>query len=73
MIAGAVGLRNSPAARSRWFWWVALGFASVAAGLRFFPRYYFQLLPVVVLLAARGFTQFTGKRRLPINDRPGPQ
>jgi hypothetical protein len=28
----------------------------VAAGLRFFPRYYFLLLPVLALMAARGFT-----------------
>ena len=45
--------------RERWAWrwafWLAISFAGVAAGLRFFPRYYFQLLPVVVLLAARGF------------------
>ena len=32
-----------------------LSLAGVAAGLRFFPRYYFLLLPPVVLLAARGF------------------
>ena len=32
-----------------------ISLAGVAAGLRFFPRYYFQILPVVVLLAARGF------------------
>jgi len=30
--------------------------AAVAVGWRFFPRYYFQLLPVMVLLAARGYT-----------------
>ena len=50
-----------------WFWfrerrperrqfalWAALSLASVAAGWRFFPRYYFALLPVMVLGAARG-------------------
>src|SRR5207244_496095 len=47
----------------KWLLWVAISFAGVAAGLRFFPRYYFQLLPVVVLLAARGYTQLTGARR----------
>jgi hypothetical protein len=36
--------------------WLLLFLAAVAAGWRFFPRYYFQLLPVVVLLAARGYT-----------------
>jgi MFS family permease len=35
--------------------WLLLFVAAVAAGWRFFPRYYFQLLPVVVLLAARGY------------------
>ncbi|HEY6393151.1 MAG TPA: hypothetical protein VIX89_17860 [Bryobacteraceae bacterium] len=35
--------------------WLLLFLAAVAAGWRFFPRYYFQLLPVVVLLAARGY------------------
>jgi hypothetical protein len=35
--------------------WVVLSFAAVAAGWRFFPRYYFQVLPVLSLLAARGF------------------
>ena len=36
--------------------WLLLFLAAVAAGWRFFPRYYFQLLPVAVLLAARGYT-----------------
>ncbi len=46
-----------------WFWrerewrfalWFAVSLAAVCAGWRFFPRYYFQLLPVAVLLGARG-------------------
>jgi hypothetical protein len=44
----------------RWRWkmiaWLLLSLAAVAAGWRFFPRYYFQLLPVMALLAARGYT-----------------
>jgi hypothetical protein len=44
-----------------WLVWVAISLAGVAAGLRFFPRYYFQLLPVVVLLAARGFAEMRGR------------
>ncbi len=36
--------------------WILLSLIPVALGLRFFPRYYFQLLPVVALLGARGFT-----------------
>ena len=36
--------------------WILLSLVPVALGLRFFPRYYFQLLPVFALLGARGFT-----------------
>ena len=36
--------------------WLLLSLVAVAAGWRFFPRYYFQLLPVMALLAARGYT-----------------
>lgn len=38
----------------RWAVWVLLALAGVAAGLRFFPRYYFLFLPPMVLMAARG-------------------
>jgi hypothetical protein len=31
--------------------------------MRFFPRYYFEVLPVVVLMAARGFTLLAPRRR----------
>jgi hypothetical protein len=48
----------------KWLLWLALSFAGVVSGFRFFPRYYFQLLPVVVLLAARGYAQLTGAGRL---------
>lgn len=43
-------------ARGRWKWaaWAALSLAATVVGLRFFERYYFQLLPVAVMLAARG-------------------
>jgi hypothetical protein len=44
--------------------WLVIALAGVALGLRFFPRYYFQILPVVVLLAARGFAEMRGRRRL---------
>jgi hypothetical protein len=48
--------RAETSERLRWVGWLAISAAGVALGLRFFPRYYFQLLPVVVLMAARGFT-----------------
>jgi hypothetical protein len=41
----------------RWAAWIALALVGVAAGLRFFPRYYFLLLAPMVLLAARGFAR----------------
>jgi hypothetical protein len=41
--------------------WLLLGTAGVAAGWRFFPRYYFALLPVVLLAAARGWTHLRGR------------
>ncbi|MDP8982027.1 MAG: hypothetical protein M3O35_15705 [Acidobacteriota bacterium] len=44
--------------------WLILSAAAVAAGWRFFPRYYFQLLPVLVILAARGYTLLGRKRAI---------
>jgi hypothetical protein len=38
--------------------WVLLSLAGVAAGWRFFPRYYFQLLVPMALLGARGFVLY---------------
>ena len=35
--------------------WIALSLAALAGGWRFFPRYYFQILPAAVLLGARGY------------------
>jgi hypothetical protein len=46
----------------RWLAWLLLSLAGVAAGLRFFPRYYFLLLPVLTIMAARGF-MLLGRRR----------
>ena len=34
----------------------SLALAGVTAGMRFFPRYYFLLMPPLALMAARGFT-----------------
>ncbi len=57
------GCRQDCLPHKTWLVWVAISLVGVAAGLRFFPRYYFQLLPVVVLLAARGFAVLAGRRR----------
>ena len=43
--------------------WLLLSLMAVAAGWRFFPRYYFQLLPVMALIAARGYV-LLGRRRV---------
>ena len=51
------GVRRAP-----WSLWLVISLIGVAAGMRFFPRYYFILLPVVVLMAARGFV-LLGRRR----------
>jgi hypothetical protein len=69
VMAAGYGAREEMPARMpapRWGWvaWSAISFVGVAAGLRFFPRYYLQILPVLVLLAARGFTQLGRKRAL---------
>ena len=50
-------------AGARWFGWMALCIAGVCMGLRFFPRYYFLLLPPLALMAARGFT-LLGRARI---------
>jgi hypothetical protein len=55
LVAGAVWCYREKE-RWRWLLWVAITGVGVAAGLRFFPRYYFLLLPPLVLMAARGFS-----------------
>jgi len=55
VIAAGRLLWDRPRESARWYGWLVVAVIGVAAGLRFFPRYYFLLLPVVVLMAARGF------------------
>jgi hypothetical protein len=66
VVLGAVRFAFSEPLRGlrRWLAWLLAAGAGVQAGLRFFPRYYFVLLPVVVLMAARGFTLLGRKRAL---------
>src|SRR5262249_15514769 len=65
-----VGFHSSMVAGAVWYWWkrrgegstrafvwLVISLAGVAAGLRFFPRYYFQLVPVMALVGARGIAQ----------------
>jgi len=53
--AAGVFLWKAAGARWKWLAWLAISLAGVAAGMRFFPRYYFLLLPVMVMMASRGF------------------
>jgi hypothetical protein len=46
--------------------WALISIAAISAGWRFFPRYYFHLLPVLTLFAARGFTLLGRKRALAV-------
>ena len=61
--AAIVFLWRSPERKWKWLAWLALSIAGVSAGMRFFPRYYFLLLPPVVIMGARGFT-LLGKRAI---------
>ncbi len=45
--------------------WIALSFAAVCFGNHFAPRYFLQLLPPLVIVAARGIAQ--SRRALPIS------
>src|SRR5205807_1376350 len=52
VVAAACGLRR----KWRLLAWIALCFAAVCVGGRFVPRYFLQLLPPLVILAAQGIT-----------------
>ena len=53
--AAACTLMREKDRRWRLLCWIALGLSAAWMGSRFFPRYFFQLLPAVALPAARGF------------------
>ncbi len=50
----------------RYLAWAALTLAGVIMGWRFFPRYYFLLLPAVVIAASRGLFLIPPRWRLPL-------
>jgi hypothetical protein len=54
--------RERKARLGRWFAWAVVSFAAVALGWRFFPRYYFEVLPIAVLAGARGLTVLSRRR-----------
>jgi hypothetical protein len=65
VIAAVVFLwRVRRAQKFQWIAWCALCLIGVAAGLRFFPRYYFLLLAPVVMMASRGFASLGTRRAL---------
>lgn len=47
-------LRSAREDRSKFAWWLILSFAAVCLGTRFAPRYFLELLPPMVIVAARG-------------------
>ena len=55
LIVAAVCAAAKTRPQWKWILWIVFSLAGVALGARFFPRYFFQLLPAMVLLAARGF------------------
>lgn len=59
LIAGAIAARRE----KKLLAWALISFASVWTGARYFPRYYFQLLPAMALLGARGLALMDGKWR----------
>ena len=42
--------------------WIAISFIGVVLGLRFFPRYYFLLLPPTIIAASRGWALVSKKQ-----------
>lgn len=46
--------------------WALVSLAAVAAGWRFFPRYYFHLLPVMALAGARGLALLGSRRSVAV-------
>jgi len=66
VVAALCWLRWSRVCAMRWklLAWAALSLAAAAVGWRFFPRYFFQFLPVLVIAAARGMVLLGRKRAL---------
>lgn len=64
VLTGFWWLRRSRACAVRWklLAWAAVSLAAAAVGWRFFPRYFFQILPVLVIAASRGMVLLGRKR-----------
>jgi hypothetical protein len=50
--------------RWKWIAWAAICYAGVVLGWRFFPRYFFLLLPCLAIASARGLAQMRSARAL---------
>ena len=66
LLVAALWSKHSAVSGIRWkmLAWSALSLAAAFAGRRFFPRYFFQLLPVMVIAASRGMALMERKRAL---------
>lgn len=64
IVAGAwICWQRNGVMRVRLLLWTILALGSIVAGLRFFPRYYLQLLPPLVLAASRGIARLSPRKR----------
>jgi len=54
LVVAAVWNRDSQPFRWKLIAWAVISFAAAVLGWRFFPRYFFQVLPVLVIAASRG-------------------
>ena len=64
--AGVFLLRDAVRERWRFIAWIAICMAGVVLGWRFFPRYYFLLLPALIIPAAHGLTLIRSRAVLAI-------
>ncbi len=62
--AGVYWWRHRDRTAARMAFWLLAGLAAVAAGWRFYPRYYVALLPVLAVAAARGYRLLAPRTRL---------
>ncbi len=56
LIPAGLALRILDSQRWKWFAWIGLSSVAIGMGLRFFPRYYFQLLAPIAVLGGAGLS-----------------
>lgn len=66
VLGAAIFFTREKNLRWRFGLWLALSCAAVAAGARFFPRYYLILLPVLAVASSRGFTLLPRRWAVPL-------